>query len=61
MNKFISGNNSNEEIVEIIIRDCTGAKIDTFKCKVSNYCKIERIIKNKYGLYNKSKDLEWLN
>ena len=50
--------NSNEEIVEVIIRDSCGGKIDTFKCSMSNFKKVSNMVMRKYGSYDK--DLDWL-
>lgn len=64
---------SQGEIVEIIIRDSTGGKIDSFKVNnQKSYAQILQIIKRKYGLSpnikeeNKiegktwlEKDMEW--
>ena len=56
------------EKVELIIRDYSGAKIDTFKWNIGDKNiekKIYNIVKNKYGLFKpevqpKDKDLDWL-
>ena len=53
---------SDGEIVEIIIREASGAKIESFKCNnKKDYGKIIHIIKKKYGFmpyYKESKDKE---
>ena len=56
--------NEGGEIIEIIIRDNTGAKIDTYKFKLNNIKLANQIlatIKKKYGLgETKDKDIDWL-
>ena len=56
------------EKVELIIRDFSGAKIDTFKWNLGDKDlerKIYSIVKRKYGMFRpevtpQDKDLEWL-
>lgn len=56
------------EKVELIIRDFSGAKIDTFKWNLGDKNlerKIYAIVKRKYGMFrpevsNQDKDLDWL-
>ena len=41
------------EIVEIIVRDMSGAKLDKFKCDCSDkegIIRISRVLKEKYGI-----------
>lgn len=60
--KFKLDYHTGGDVIEIIIRDITGAKIDTFKCNFKNFPDIIRIISRKYGLkfeYKKD-DLGWL-
>ena len=60
--------NRRGEKVELIIRDFSGAKIDTFKWNIGDKIlekKIYLILKKKYGLFRPEipiidKDLEWL-
>jgi len=60
------------EIVEIIIKDFSGAKIESFSFRVSDEKKassVMRTLKKKYGLSldleaefpKRDKDLDWLN
>lgn len=55
------------EMVEIIVRDFSGAKLDSFKFKVNDNetaKKVLRVLKSKYGLdifEKKDKDIDWLN
>jgi hypothetical protein len=59
------------EIIEIIIRDSTGTKIDFFRCNnKKDYAKISSILKNKYGFSSEidtdktpefKKEKEWLD
>ena len=55
---------SSGERVELIIRDGSGGKIDTFKCGVNEFYKIVPILKKKYGfvIFKKQddRDLSWL-
>ena len=53
-----------QSYVEIIIREFSGEKLDSFICKNNNdYRKVIRIIYAKYGFtpYIKSDNLAWLN
>lgn len=55
--------NRGGEIIEIIIRDSSGAKIDTFKCSINDFPKIIKIIERKYGIKvypKKDRDIDWL-
>ena len=59
--------NEGGEIIEIIIRDNTGAKIDSYKFKLDNIKLANQIlstIKKKYGLGSSEKnidrDIDWL-
>ena len=62
MSRFISSYRKNGEIFELIIRDLSGAKIDSFKCDKENFGKIISIVKRKYGIvsFDKNRDLKWL-
>lgn len=51
--------NRGGEIIEVIIRDSSGAKIDTFKCQMKDFPRILNIIEKKYGL-RKDRDIDWL-
>jgi len=56
--------NEGGEIIEIIIRDNTGAKIETYKFKLGDKRadKVLQNIRKKYGLNEtKDKDMDWLN
>ena len=56
--------NEGGEIIEIIIRDNTGGKIETYKFKLNDLRadKVLQNIRKKYGLNNtKDKDMDWLN
>ena len=50
--------------IELIIRDGSGGKIDTFKCPVDGFYKIVPILRKKYGVIifksTGNKDLGWL-
>ena len=50
------------EIIEIIIRDSSGGKIETYKFKVSDPRAISTLnsLRRKYGLEGSNKDLNWL-
>lgn len=60
--------NRKGEKAELVIRDYSGAKLDTFKWSIGDKNlerKIYKIVKNKYGLFKpeinpQDKDLEWL-
>ena len=65
MFRFQSGG----EIIEIIVRDEAGTKVDSFKCKMKdsdNFRKILYILKNKYSFKpfdkkeKKDRDIDWL-
>lgn len=57
--------------VEVVIRDESMSKIETLKCKASEFHKIAHILYKKYGIrykpeveyfgINKPRDLEWTN
>tara|TARA_R100000750_G_C2343899_1_gene95419 strand:- start:144 stop:335 length:192 start_codon:yes stop_codon:yes gene_type:complete len=54
--------NEGGEIIEITVRDNTGAKIENWKFKINDKRAggvIQTIIK-KYGLESKDKDMDWL-
>jgi len=51
------------EIIEVIIRDSTGAKINSFKSDINNFYKLLNLLSKKYGVKikpNKEKDLDWI-
>jgi len=56
--------NSGGEIIEIIVRESNGAKIESYKFNVSDVNRSIRIlntVKKKYGLQDKKdKDIDWL-
>jgi len=54
--------NQGGEIIEIIIRDNTGAKIENYKFKVNDKRakSILKSIQHKYGMDKDDKDLDWL-
>jgi len=56
--------NEGGEIIEVIVRESNGAKIESYRFSVSdvnNSIKILEIIKKKYGLTDKKdKDIDWL-
>ena len=58
-NKYQEG-----EILEIILKDLSGAKLDSFKCNKSDskkFYQIISILKNKYGYgQGDDSDLDWL-
>jgi hypothetical protein len=61
MKKLRIDYNRGDEIIEIIIRDSSGAKIDTFKSSMKDFPRILRIIERKYGLnLKKDRDIDWL-
>jgi hypothetical protein len=54
--------------VEVVIRDESMSKIESFKCKADDFHKIAHILYKKYGIrykpeidgfFNKPKDLQW--
>ncbi len=47
---------------EIIVRDETNAKLDTFRTNTKNFPRILNILKKKYGVMNinNNKDLDWV-
>ena len=52
-----------EEIFELIIRDASGGKIDTFKGLIKDFPRVIKIIERKYGIGTapkKDRDLDWL-
>ena len=58
--------NEGGEIIEIIIRESSGAKIESYKFHTSDIERANRIlgiIKKKYGLdkQKKDRDIDWLN
>jgi len=55
-------NQGGEEIFELIIRDSSGAKLESFKGNMKDFPRIIKIIERKYGLVFKKKDadLDWL-
>jgi hypothetical protein len=65
MTKFY-GHSGGADFVEIIIRDFSGAKIETFRWNIEDKKTEKEIIstlKNKYGLFkgeDGDKDLKWL-
>lgn len=66
-NKFGVSHSNNGEVIEIIIRDYSGAKIDSFRFNVSDKTKANMVFKtleDKYGLKigkkSKDKDLDWI-
>ena len=56
--------NEGGEIIEIIIRESSGAKIESYKFNISDsdrFSKIIYAVKKKYGLKDrKDKDIDWL-
>ena len=63
MRRFNLSYNNGGEIIDLVIRDGSGRKIDTFKCSLKDFPKIVNTIKRKYGIVFKQevdKDLEWL-
>jgi hypothetical protein len=56
--------NEGGEIIEIIIRDSSGAKIETHKFQANDVKRANYIlnsIKRKYGLGESRGDMDWLN
>ena len=54
---------SGEEIFELIIRDSSGGKIETFKGFIKEFPRVVRIMERKYGIIikpKKDRDLDWL-
>jgi len=59
--------NETGEIIEVIVRDGSGAKIESYRFRVSdkqNSIRIFRLLKSKYGFEvaksKRDKDLDWL-
>jgi len=59
--------NQDSEIVEVIVRDAAGGKIETFKFRtrdIERHKHVARVLKEKYGVdfsgIPKDKDLDWL-
>jgi hypothetical protein len=55
--------NTQGDKVEIIIRDCSGAKIESYKFNISDKNlgdKILAVIKSKYGFKQDDSDIDWL-
>jgi hypothetical protein len=56
------------EMIELIVRDSSGAKLDNFKFPIADFQKILAILARKYGIkfdikqgkMQEEKDLEWL-
>ena len=59
--------NSEDVIIEIVIRESSGAKIESYKLKVNDEKKTRSImglLKHKYGFCNfpkRDKDITWLD
>jgi len=65
LSRFFRDNNRSGEIIEITIRDFSGAKIDFFKFNIKDKRKAYmtlRILKRKYGFSSeeKDRDINWL-
>ena len=63
MKKWNLSYNRGEEIFELIIRDSSGGKIETFKGFIKDFPRIVKIMERKYGITIKSRkdrDLDWL-
>ena len=61
--------NRYDNIIETIIRDSAGGKLETFKCRACDYPRIVKLINRKFGIEedklnkiksDQDKDLEWL-
>lgn len=61
--KFNLRYNRGGEIIELIVRDSSGTKIDVFKCSIKDFPRIIKIIEKKYGLNisrKSDRDIDWL-
>lgn len=64
MGRFGISYNESGDIIEIIIRDSSGGRIDKFKGRLSDLQKFIELIKRKYGIRfkrEKDSDLKWLD
>ena len=54
--------NEGGEIMEIVVRDSSGAKIENYRFKINDPRVMQTInaVLNKYGVKKKDKDLDWL-